>query len=109
MGIVDDDIMIGGNIPSEHGETLDYLTSDRYLNKKTIFYSFDQAYAYAVLNSIAKQNDISLLKNFLREFAESSISVDAQGRKDIVNVSQYRGSSNIGVTEKFLERFEKNK
>lgn len=89
---------------SEHGETLSHLSDDENFIKKTIFINPRQAYAFASLWSIAIENDIIFLKNWLKTIADSLISVDGQGRKDIVEVSKYKSGSGVGWAEKFVDR-----
>lgn len=104
MAVVEEDLKDMQMNKSEHAETLQALSGDENFIKKTIFQNQSQAYAFASLWSIAIENDIVLLKNWLKDIADSWISVQGKGRTDIVEVSKYKSGSGVGWTEKFIDR-----
>jgi len=106
MSIIEEDLKEIQTNKTEHGETLETLTSDKDFVKKTIFSNFGQAYAFATLWSIAEENDITLLKRWLKHVSDSLISVNGQGRIDIVEVSKYKSGGSAGWTEKFIDRMQ---
>ena len=102
-----DEIVRGNNPLTEHGETLKHLSDDENYTKKTVFDSNEQAYAYATLMSIANENDVTFLKDWLKQLTDCFISVEGQGRKDIVEVSRYKSGGGLPFGEKLLEKFDK--
>lgn len=103
MAIAENDLKQMQNEQSEHGETLKNLTSDINFQKKTVLGSQSEANAYASLWSIAEENDILFLKHWLKNNADWLLSVHGRCRTDIVEVSKFKGESNLTMSQRFLE------
>jgi hypothetical protein len=103
MAIIEEQLQEVQVSKSEHGETLHHLSSDEFFKKISVLVDYEQAYAFATLWSIAEENNIIFLKNWLKSIADWNISVNARGRTDIVEVSKFKGEKTLSWNEKFLE------
>jgi len=107
LAIIEKDLNIINQPSSEHGETLNHLSGNENFEKKTIINSSKQAIALATLSSIARENDIRLLSNWIKDIASWNISVLGSGRKDIVEVSKYKSGDSMGWKEVLMEKLHK--
>jgi hypothetical protein len=103
MAIAENDLKNIQSETSEHGETIRSLTNDSNFQKKTVLSGQLQAQAFASLWSIAEENDISFLKHWLKNNADWLLSVGGKCRNDIVEVSKFKGESNLSMSQRFLE------
>lgn len=103
MAIIEEQLQEVQSQKSEHGETLQHLSGDEHFQKISSLVDGEQAYAIATLWSIAEENNIIFLKNWLKNIADWNLSVGAKGRNDIVEVSKFKGEKAMSFNERFLD------
>ena len=100
MSIIESELISADAQKTEHGETLQSLTDDKNFQKKTVLVNVQQALAFGTLWSIAEENDIIFLRNWLKNNADWLLSVGGKGRNDIVEVSKFKGEKEVSWGDK---------
>lgn len=103
MSVIEEELQEVQTQKTEHGETLTHLSGNENLPKKTLLLNSRQAHAFATLWSIAEENDITFLKNWLTNNAEWLVSVKGEGRKNIVEVSKFKGEQAMNSYNRLIE------
>jgi hypothetical protein len=103
MAIIEEQLQDVRQQRTEHGETLEHLSGNENYEKKTILSTYEQAYAFGTLSTIAEENNIVFLKKWLKNIADWNLSVSGKGRNDIVEVSKFKGQQQASWNERFLE------
>ncbi len=103
MSVIESELISADVQKSEHGETLEHLTNDKNFQKKTVLMSVSQAMAFSSLYSIAEENNIVFLREWLKNSADWLLSVQGKGRNDIVEVSKFKGEKTMSWGDKISE------
>lgn len=78
------------------------LTDNTDIRKKVVFKTQSQAKAYSLLETIADRHNNKFLKSIISKNLEYNISVGGKGRQDVVEVAKFKGESEHGYMNRFL-------
>lgn len=88
---------------SDYSKVSTLLMDEKFKRRKTSLHSIRQVGLITTLDVIAQIYDIPFLKKYVDWYAEWMTSIDAMGRKDIVDISKFRFEENEKHQNRLME------
>ncbi len=92
-----------GKEESDYSKVSNLLMNRKYKRRKTILLDKRQVGLITTLDVIAQMYDIPFLKKYVDWYAEWMTSLNAMGRKDIVDISKFRFEENEKMQSRLME------